>query len=574
MFKLVVASLASAWLASAQETDNDVYHPHAAFALVRTGERTPTIRRGNPVLTALGAQQMFLLGQNFRTRYITGNAPDGLGVQHISGMSTDALNNDQISVQTSSQQHVISSAQAFMQGLYPPRNIANSNGTGSSTGLLSNGSAIDFPLGGYQYASIQSSSHVDSDSVFVSGNQNCPTAQQAAMMYYTTSNFYNTKTATDDFYDKLNLDWFEGNLMPEQLNYINAIEINDYLQYQYNHNSSIYRALANDSSFAGVYDEVRTLADEHAWYRYGNTSSPAIDADNQAIGGKTLAASILNTFQLLVADRLGPGDPNDISSPLTFLFSEPESFISLISIMMADYRDNYFRSIPPFASALIFELFSTGENNTFPTTKDDLWVRFYFQNGTNFDANQLTAFPIFGNGPSRTDMQWRDFEDLFSRVKINTLQDWCTSCNSPALFCWGVDDTSVLPPIRQRHNAITPAIGGVIGAIVTLAVAGLLFALAMLLGGVRLHRVPRNKKSELGGFKGSAKLASDPDLSLAKNGAMPAGISFVPEGKRGHERVGSWELRQKEFGVEREGRESLEGIDGVASKPVQPSEHV
>lgn len=360
-------------------------------------------------------------------------------------------------------------------------------------------------------------------------------------------------------------------------NYINAIEINDYLQYQYNHNSSIYRALANDSSFAGVYEEVRTLADEHAWYRYGNTSSPAVDADNQAIGGKTLAASILNTFQLLVADRLSPGDPNDISSPLTFLFSEPESFISLISIMMADYRDDYFRSIPPFASALVFEIFSTGKNNTFPTTQDDLWVRFYFQNGTDFDANQLTAFPIFGNGPSRTDMQWKEFEDLFTRVKIDTLQEWCTSCNSPALFCWGVDNTSVLPSTREKHSAISPVIAGVIGALVALAVALLLFGLAMLLGGIRFHRVQRNKKSELGGgFKGSAKLASDPDLSLAKNGAPPAGISFAPEGKRGHERVGSWELRQKEFGGDLGGREreSLEGIDGVAGKPVLPSEHV
>ena len=326
-----------------------------------------------------------------------------------------------------------------------------------------------------------------------------------------------------------------------------------------------------------MYDEVRTLADEHAWYRYGNTSSPVVDADNQAIGGKTLAASILNAFQLLVADRLSPGDPNDISSPLTFLFSEPESFISLISIMMADYRDDYFRSIPPFASALIFELFSTGENNTFPSTQDDLWVRFYFQNGTDFDANQLTAFPIFGNGPSRTDMQWKEFQDLFTRVKIDTLQEWCTSCNSPALFCWGVDDNTALSPARQKHSAITPVIAGVIGALVALAVALLLFGLAMLIGGIRFHRVQHGKTSALGGgFKGSAKLASDPDLSLVKNGALPAGISFVPEGKRGHERAGSWELRQKEFGGDLgEGRESLDGgIDGVVSKPVQPSEHV
>jgi hypothetical protein len=218
MFKLIIASLSSIWLVSAQVTDNDLYHPHAAFALVRTGERTPILRQSAPVLTAFGAQQMFTLGQNLRTRYITGIAPDGLGIQHIAGMSTDTLNNDQILVQTSSQQHVISSAQAFMQGLYPPHNIANSNGTGSSTGdLLSNGSAIDFPLGGYQYASIQSSSPVDPDSIFVSGTQSCQTAQQAAMMYSATPQFYDIKMANNDFYKKLNLDWFEGNMVQSRL---------------------------------------------------------------------------------------------------------------------------------------------------------------------------------------------------------------------------------------------------------------------------------------------------------------------------------------------------------------------
>jgi hypothetical protein len=210
MFKLTIATLASAWLVSAQETDNDSYHPHAAFAFVRTGERTPLFRNGSPVLTALGAQQMFRLGQNLRTRYISGDAPAGLGVQQIPGMSPDALNNDQVLVQTSDDPHLVASAQAFMQGLYPPHNIANSNGTGSSIGsLLSNGSAIDYPLGGYQYAKIQSSGQLDPEY--------CPMAQRDAMMYYATAKFVEAKDANEAFYNKLNLDWFEGNLKKDEL---------------------------------------------------------------------------------------------------------------------------------------------------------------------------------------------------------------------------------------------------------------------------------------------------------------------------------------------------------------------
>ncbi|KAL5116576.1 hypothetical protein ACEQ8H_005572 [Pleosporales sp. CAS-2024a] len=580
MLKVAVASLASAWLVSAQRSDNNGYHTHAAFALIRTGERTPMLRQGAPVLTALGAQQMFKLGQNLRTRYIAGATPSGLGIEHIAGMSNAALDNNQIMIQTSSQQHVISSAQAFMQGLYPPHSLGNSNGTAFSlANLLSNGSAIDFPLGGYQYANIQSAGPYDPDSIFVSGIQNCPEAQQAAVKYFTTPSFYNTSRANEELYNKLNIDWFEGNLMPDQLSYVNAIAINDYIQYQYNHNRSIYRTLTNDSTYDGVYQQVQSLADEEAWYLYGNTSASATDADDQAIGGKMLAADILSAFQMLVADIFSPGDKTDMSYPLNFLFSEPESFISLISLIMADYRNEYFHSIPPFGSVMIFELFSTGANGTFPVSDDSLWVRFYFHNGTDSGDEQLTAFPIFGNGPSRTDMMWSDFQNLFSRIEVNSLQTWCNTCNSSALFCLGADNLGI-SPLRssqvEKHNAVSPAVGGVIGAIITLAVAGLLLGLAMLFGGVRFHRVQQrsSKKSELGGFKGSAKLASDPDLSLAKNGVPPAaGISFVPDKKRGHERVGSWELRQKEFGADE--RDNRDAIDAMATaKPVQVEERV
>jgi hypothetical protein len=347
--------------------------------------------------------------------------------------------------------------------------------------------------------------------------------------------------------------------------YINAIGIDDYLQYQYAHNTSIYRALANDSASAGVLSQVHALANQQAWSLYGNTSAASNDPDNQAMGGKTLAAKVLGSFQLLVADKSSPGDQSDLSYPLTFMFGEEQPFISLTSLMSVDYLDPTFRSIPPFGSAMIFELFSTGANTTFPSSKTDLWVRFYFHNGTDFDDRQLTAFPFFGNGPSRTDMPYPEFEDLFSRIMVPDVGTWCEKCKSSSLFCWGVDDAYASPSLpynNKKSGKISPAVAGVVGAIVTLVVAALIFGLAMLLGGLRLHRKP-SRKSELGGFKGSAKLASDPDVSLVKNGAPPAGISFGTEGKRGHERVGSWELGQQEKG-ERERREEFEESCGRA----------
>ena len=99
-----------------------------------------------------------------------------------------------------------------------------------------------------------------------------------------------------------------------------------------------------------------------------------------------------------------------------------------------------------------------------------------------------------------------------------------------------------------------PAIAGVIGAVVTLAVAGLLFAALMLIGGVRFHRVEKHK-SDLGGFKGSQKLASDRDLTIPKGGAVVgASIERSPDSPIspvGHERVGSWELKGEPQYLER-----------------------
>lgn len=262
-----------------------------------------------------------------------------------------------------------------------------------------------------------------------------------------------------------------------------------------------------------------------------------------------------------------------------------------------DMHDDDFRAIPPFASAMIFELFSTGRNETFPQNEDDLWVRFYYHNGTEDFNGQLIAFPMFNNGPSNTDMKWLDFQNMFSRIMMNTIVDWCKTCSSPSMFCTGVDQDKILisspkTPSSRNSNAVSPAVGGVIGAVVTLAVAGLLFAIAMLAGGIRFHRVQRGKNSALGGFKGSDKLASDADVAaLSKGGAMPAGVvSFgasstdAVNGRARHERVGSWELRQKEFGGGYKSgdmgegfpspRESFEHIDAVASRPVQPRETV
>jgi hypothetical protein len=375
--------------------------------------------------------------------------------------------------------------------------------------------------------------------------------------------------------------------------YFNAIQIYDYLSYAYTHDETVHDTLANDAANSGLLDRLRYYADESAWYFWGNTSASSSDNDIRAMAGRTLAALILGQFQSIFSNAGSTTNGN--SQPLTLLFGDQEPLISLISLLMLDHRNPNFRSIPPFASAIVFELFSIAGDGAFPTNPENLWINFHFHNGsTGFDGD-LRSYPIFGHGSSGTDMPWLEFENMMSRIMTNDLLDWCTQCASSALFCWGVDGSAATGGELSRHSnhkgsKISPAVGGIIGAVVTLAVAGLVFAAAMLLGGLRVHRVESRfarRKSDLGGFKGSAKLASDADLSLPRHGAVPAGAAVVGSGtdtrKPTHERVGSWELRQKEFGPrtgdlgDREPespRGSFEAIEAAMARPVQPNERV
>ncbi|KAF2131514.1 phosphoglycerate mutase-like protein [Dothidotthia symphoricarpi CBS 119687] len=577
MLALVSAGLlALAWSVDAQS--DDAYHPHAAFAFIRTGERTPTIHPGAPVLTALGAQQMYRLGQNLRTRYIDGAdaSHDDLGIQHIDGLSTNVLDNDQILVRTLDSQYLVASAQALMQGLYPPYSL--SNATGDAADLLADGSAIDYPLGGYQHANIQSKGALDPQSIFVQGDQNCPYAQSDAQKWFVTEQFKNSKTINDELYKELDLDWSGANLDEYESDFTYAIKRFDYLSYQYAHDRSVYQSLANDTPNAGVYDTLQSLADEEAWHLWGNVSDSSNTTSLRATGGRTLAASILSQFQKIITDRMGQGNKTDTPNPITLLFGEIEPFISLISLMMLDKRDPEFRAMPSFGSAMLFELFSTGSNASFPASEDDLSVRFYYHNSTGY-PKQLVSYPMFGNESTKTDMSWSEFKSAFQGIMVETLKEWCDVCASPSLFCRVADKDDVLV-MSTPHGAagLSPTIAGVIGAMVTLGVASILFALAMLVGGVRLHRVHKGEKSELGGFKGSAKLASDADVGNANGGAPPAAgiVGYGGGPKRGHERVGSWELRQKEFGTDLADspRESYDAIDDVATRPVQAHHRV
>lgn len=116
------------------------------------GEKIPLLHEGPYKLTPLGANQLLQAGQTVRERYLS-TSSNGSVPMLINGLSTNDIDNEQIEILTMTDEFITASALAFMQGLYPPRSTI--------TNILDNGTLEQFPLNGYQYPNVQSTSTLD-----------------------------------------------------------------------------------------------------------------------------------------------------------------------------------------------------------------------------------------------------------------------------------------------------------------------------------------------------------------------------------------------------------------------------
>jgi hypothetical protein len=214
MLLLSLALLAAARVVHGQNLGTNINN-YGTVAFVRTGERTPWVRRGAETLSALGAQQMLELGDNFRGRYIDEQTgATSLGVLPIAGMAPHRLNPDQLFIQTLDKPFLVAAAQAFMQGLYPSYRL---NETGNAllpdtVGVLANRSVVDYPLDGYQYANILTVGVNDPGSVYLDGHHQCPRAGLESANYEITEDFLSTQADESAFYQSLGLSWFNEDL--------------------------------------------------------------------------------------------------------------------------------------------------------------------------------------------------------------------------------------------------------------------------------------------------------------------------------------------------------------------------
>ena len=407
----------------------------------------------------------------------------------------------------------------------------------------------------------QTASPLDLNSIWISGLTNCPAYTASVSQYWESPSYVSLLNDNAEFYASLEPGILEGIFPNASVGYYNAYEIWDYVQYGYTHNSTVANAISSEDLL-----KLRILADDYIYALNGNiTASGSTEGDQiRAVAGKTLATKMIDSLYTNI-NTLGA------YQKLTVFFGSFEPMISFFALAgLPSLENQEFYSIPEFGASMAIELFTLvvdGNSGVYPTDTANLFVRFLYSNGTGEDA-QLIQYPLFGEDPDNTYVSLSDFVAGLESFMMLSIEDWCSECGSYSVFCPAFQSNSSSnggsDVLASSNRGLSPVIAGVIGALVTLVVLTLVVGAAMLLLGLRFFRVKNKRRSELAGFKGAEKLASDQDLTIPKGGA---GATITGSGPvRGHERVGSWELNDSGK-VE----EAQQPIDRVAGMPRRPS---
>ncbi|KAI1336426.1 histidine acid phosphatase-like protein [Xylariaceae sp. FL0016] len=466
----LLLSLATLSAAAKAETVLGVY------IFSRHGDRTPKVL-APANLTSLGAEEVYSSGNYFRNRYVDSDASSP-----IYGLSSDIVVASQLTVTAPVDTVLQNSAQAFMQGLYPPVGTL-------STQALANDTEVEAPLGGYQYVPIDSASSTSSnsgseDSEWLQGGSGCSNAEVSSNNYFISSDYLSTYDETKTFY---------SNLMPvinttfdaDEATFKNAYTIYDYIHVATIHNQTIP---SSDLLTDDTLQQLQDLANLHEWNLAYNSSDTI-----RAIAGSTLAAQIL---QQLNATLTGKS-----KQPLGIQFGAYASFMSFFGLAQLQGVSPDFEGVVDYASTMTFELVTNatvGADDPYPAA-DDVSVRFLFANGTAAE-NAPAAYPLFGR--SETLLPWSTFASEMGKFAIGDTADWCTACGNSTGKCAGYGASSSSGSGSgagsgdgsSSSSGISLPVAGVIGALVTLVVVLGIEALVYALAGLRLV-----KKSTLTG---------------------------------------------------------------------------
>ncbi|KAL1640069.1 hypothetical protein SLS58_007336 [Diplodia intermedia] len=458
-----------------------------AYMFHRHGDRTPkALKPAN--LTDLGYQQVYQSGQYYRNRYVAADADF-----KIAGLNADIVKQSQLTVTAPSDTVLQNSATGFLQGLYPPV------GSDVTAETLRNGSSVSAPLDGYQLIPVGTTStgQGSEDAGWLQDTSDCGAAETSSNNYFLSADYAAALDDTHDFYQAL-LPVVNATFDADYLSFKNAYVVYDLINVATIHNATIPSAdlLTNTTLL-----QLRTLADAHEWGLAYNASDAM-----RAVAGMQLAGEVL---QHLNSSITSPSS----AAKLGVQFGAYATFASFFGLAGLPAADPAFRGVADYASSMVFELFTPANDSTIADVDEaDLYVRFLFHNGTAGEASEPKAYPLFGG--EDVEVKWDDFVDGMRAFAIEDTEQWCTKCGNStgtcAAYADGADAGSSGSGSGEgessggKGNGISAAVGGVIGAMVTLAVVLGLEALVMVVGGFRLA-----KKNKAAAATGAAPVAAE-----------------------------------------------------------------
>ncbi|KAL3447641.1 histidine phosphatase superfamily [Aspergillus insuetus] len=441
----------------------------------RHGDRTSKHYKGY-MLTNLGLQQNYQVGSDYRDLYIASSSP-----KQILGISEDKYVPAQIFASAPDESVLLNTATAFLQGLYPPLDSLDEE-VASQT--LNNGSAYTNPLGGYQYVVLHGEEKESPDTIWIKGDDECPAISVLAEVFTESDVYAERVESTRPFYQQYwpvlqdVYDYTEADL-----SYANAYEIFDLINTGMIHNASMEDAVTDDELF-----QLRTLADSHEFGMNFDVSQPDV-----AIGARTLSQAILSHLNETVASQG--------KTKFSLLAGSYDTMMAFAGLLNLTAASPDFFGLPEYASTMAFELLTENDVTEFPGEIGDLKVRFLFRNGSDGGA-PLTPFPLFG-GEQET-LSWSEFVGHMQERAIATVAEWCGICGSEQGFCAAEMASEAGVSGEKGGGGMSNAVAGVIGAVVTLGVVGIVAGVAFIILRKRRAALPR----EAGLEKGTGSISS------------------------------------------------------------------
>ncbi|KAJ7695722.1 phosphoglycerate mutase-like protein [Mycena rosella] len=415
--------------------------------LTRHGDRAGfyqdpiTYTASSTVITPLGAQQEFQLGQHLRSLYLNATSPS-----FITGVNDTLVDQTQIHVRADAGGElgvIYDSAVALLQGLFP----ADTNYTTD----LANGTVVTGALGGYQYVPIESVE--PANDVSLEGWTSCGAFDASTTAFYNSSAFAQKRNESAAFLSQLP-PFLDGR--PVTLE--NMWNIYDFMNVQSIHNEAFSKALP--PTFLA---QALTLA---SWHEYGVFTSPQLDGIGN-IAGRTILPQILSELASIA----------NASDPLKLAYQSLayKPFFSLFNMTGAAEQNPLLTGVVPYAAAMALEVRQ-------PLAGGEPVVRLNFKNGT---GEEFVTYNFLG---ASDDVPLSTLVNHVNPALINSTAAWCTVCSNTQDRGCGALALAASKASGGHHQPIGPVGAGFLGAGLTLAVVLAMLAVLAFLGMLTVGR--------------------------------------------------------------------------------------